>query len=117
MRVIVTGDRNWDDPVTIQNELAKLPPDSTVVHGDCRGADRWAGRLARELGLTVVAWPAEWKKHGRKAGPIRNQEMVDSGADLVLAFHPDLGRSKGTRDCVRRAQRARIQVRVIDGTD
>lgn len=50
---------------------------------------------------------ADWNEYGRAAGPIRNQEMVDAGADVCLAF-PTGG--PGTRDCMRRARDAGIRV-------
>lgn len=88
MRIIVCGSRHWDDGDRIENVLAwyaKRGP-VTVVHGDAPGADRLAGRAARKLGLSVEAHPAEWDKYGRRAGPIRNRKMLESGVDLVLAF-------------------------------
>jgi len=45
------------------------------------------------------------RQYVSNAGSIRNQEMVDAGAAMCLAFHRDLAASKGIRDCVRRAIR------------
>jgi hypothetical protein len=108
MRVIVTGSRDWCDRHLMRAVLSQLPNGSTIVHGAYKGADAIADELARELGHTPEPQAAKWKELGPKAGPLRNQEMVDSGADLVLAF--PLGRSKGTWDCVDRAKRAGIRV-------
>lgn len=63
-------------------------------------------------GLPVEAHPADWRSCGRAAGLIRNQRMVDLGADLCLAF--PLGESRGTWDCVARARKAGIEVRIIE---
>jgi hypothetical protein len=53
-------------------------------------------------------YKAEWDKHGRAAGPIRNQQMLDDGKpDLVLAF----AGGRGTDDMCRRAREAGIEVR------
>jgi len=83
-----------------------------IIHGDCRGADRLAGQAAEQLGLTVRAYPAQWDSHGRAAGPIRNQQMIDEEhPDLVIAFHDDLTKSKGTRDMLQRAKRSGITCR------
>ena len=54
--------------------------------------------------------PADWSTHGRAAGPIRNQQMVDRGADICLAF--PTSSSIGTWDCVRRAKAAGIPVEI-----
>ena len=46
-----------------------------VVHGGARGTDRWAGRLARRLGLRVHEFSADWS-HGGMGGPMRNGRMA-----------------------------------------
>lgn len=82
-----------------------------VVHGGARGADQIAGYLCKELDIPVKEYPADWKKHGRKAGPIRNQQMLNEEAiDEVWAFW--LG-SPGTRDMIDRAFKAGILVKVF----
>ena len=80
----------------------------TVVHGDAPGADTLAKQVAEEYGMQVEAHPADWRKHGKAAGPLRNQRMVALGADICLAF-PEPG-SRGTLDCMRRAEAAGIGV-------
>jgi hypothetical protein len=78
-----------------------------VVHGGAVGADTSAGALAEALGLPVTVYHAEWDKHRRAAGPIRNQRMLDeANPDLVLAFPG----AKGTADMVRRAKEAGVRV-------
>lgn len=86
--------------------------DVTLVHGKARGADQMAEAIAIELGWDVEAHAAEWTKYGRAAGSLRNQAMVNAGADICLAF--PLPSSIGTRDCIRRAEIAGIPVRVIE---
>ena len=118
MRVICSGSRDWTDRAAVVRELACLieefGPDVTVVHGDCRGADRIAAAEARTLGLAVEAFPADWVKYGRAAGPIRNQQMLNSGVDLVICFHSDLFQgSRGTLDMYTRAQRIGTPIRVV----
>lgn len=112
MRILVCGSRYWTDKEFIRKVLAELPEGSTIIHGDCRGADRLAGEVAKELGLQVIAYPAQWKL-GAKAGPIRNKQMlVEEEPDFVLAFHDDLTHARGTRDMLRRADKAGISYRV-----
>lgn len=87
----MTGSRTWSDAATVRRVLEALVDpyrrlESTVVHGACRsGVDAMAGAWAREKGVPVEEHPADWAA-GRRAGPLRNQAMVDLGADLVLAF-------------------------------
>lgn len=115
MRVLVCGDRNWTDPSPIMLELIKLEGETTIVHGAARGADTLGGLAAEFLGMNVEAHPAKWQEYGRAAGPIRNQEMLDSGLDLVLAFHENISSSKGTKDMIRRAKKDGIPIKLVEG--
>ena len=83
----------------------------TIVHGNCRGADKIAGSIGKKLGFNIEPHPADWKKYGKSAGPIRNTEMVNSNIDLVLAF--PVGNSKGTKDCLEKARRKGISTIVV----
>lgn len=59
-------------------------------------------------------YPADWEKHGKAAGPIRNQQMLTEGKpDIVVAFSDNLSNSKGTADMCRRAHKAGLPVYVI----
>ena len=114
MRLLICGSRTWWDPVPIAAVLAACPPDTTVVHGDARGADRLAAGLARLAGLAVEAHPADWTRDGRAAGPRRNAAMLATGIDQVVAFRVD-GASPGTDHMVRIARKAGVPVRIISG--
>lgn len=82
------------------------------MHGGAKGADSLAGLVARQLGFKVEVYPANWKKYGRAAGPVRNNQMLDTDPDVVLAFHPNLKESKGTAHCVREARKRSIEVKL-----
>ncbi len=110
MKVLVCGGRNYGNRERIRDVLSKLPPDTTIIHGDARGADTIAGEEAHALGFEVIAVPAQWRVHGRAAGPIRNRVMLAMNPSRVLAFHDDILNSKGTRDCVLEARRRGIPV-------
>jgi len=85
----------------------------TLIHGAAPGADRMAGEIGGLIGYWVLDFPADWRQHGKAAGPIRNRQMLREGQpDLVIAFHDDLSASKGTRDMVRIARKAGIPVLV-----
>jgi len=56
--------------------------------------------------IACETYPADWDKHGKAAGPIRNQEMLDQHPDFVLAFPG----GNGTADMVARARRAGVPV-------
>jgi len=118
--ILVCGDRNWTDAEIIRRELSRFPKGTRIIHGASRGADEIADRVATKLGFEVIPFSADWPKYGRVAGPIRNQKMLESllrqdpeEPKLVLAFHRDLSKSRGTADMVKRARLAGVKVRVI----
>ena len=117
LTILCCGDRHWTDWATIRAALSDYTLPATVVHGNGRGADRMCGTVARELGYEVIAVPADWTRFGLRAGPVRNQLMLDRypAIALVLAFHRDLERSKGTRDMMQRAFKAGIPTRHLTG--
>lgn len=80
------GGREWADAHPIYCLLNGLGRDCTIVHGGARGADQLAGEVARSLGLTEEPHFADWQGKGRRAGHIRNREMLDSGVHEVWAF-------------------------------
>ena len=117
-RVLVCGGRDFNRPEVVHSALeaiegmcAHLELEMVVIHGACpRGADA-AVRSCR-ASFWVMPYRADWKAHGRAAGPIRNQQMIDEAhPDMVLAFPG----GRGTADMVRRARKANIRVVEIEG--
>lgn len=81
-------------------------PIMIVVHGDAPGADRLAKEWAQERGIEQEAHPADWKRLGEIAGPVRNDGMAQLGADGCIAFPG----GRGTADMCGRAEAAGIAV-------
>jgi predicted polyphosphate/ATP-dependent NAD kinase len=78
-----------------------------LIEGDARGADRIAGYWARKNRVINLKFRADWNAHGKAAGAIRNQQMLDEGKPThVLAFPG----GRGTADMVRRAVAACVPV-------
>jgi hypothetical protein len=102
-RIIITGDRNWkcDNLVRmIINDFISTR-NIIIVHGDCpTGVDRSFKVICTELSIDTEPHPALWSTHGKQAGPIRNAEMARLGADYCIAFHQQISKSKGTKNCV-----------------
>ncbi len=115
MRILVCGDRNWSNKKAIFNELKDFPKNTVIIHGAARGADSIAGTVAKELGFEVEVYPADWNKFGKAAGIIRNKQMLEAKPDLVLAFHPDLDKSKGTKNMVQISRKAGVETKLITG--
>jgi hypothetical protein len=112
-RLLVCGDRNWSNRKLIKDKIKAAKPD-VIIEGEARGADSLGRDVANELRIPVLKYPAQWNKHGRAAGPIRNQQMLDEGKpNMVFAFHDDIANSKGTKDMVARAKKAGIKAIVF----
>lgn len=114
MRILVCGGRDFLDEGFCWQQLQSFHmsgdgPITEIIHGGARGADSFAGRWGKGEHIKVRQFPADWKKHGKAAGPIRNQEMLGTNPDAVLAFKG----GKGTADMVRRAEAAGIRVERI----
>ena len=88
MRVAIVGSRdypNWSSIINFVKRLAGKYPDTVVVSGGARGVDSVAVKAAELAGLKVEVYPADWDKHGKKAGFLRNKTIVDR-ADKLVAF-------------------------------
>jgi hypothetical protein len=110
VKVLVTGSRDWETPQDVFDVLAALRP-NLVIHGGCpTGADAFAEQWCADTGTPQDMHPADWGKHGRRAGYLRNKEMVDERPDLVVAFL--LPGSKGTQMTIDLARVAGLNVRV-----
>lgn len=122
-RVLVCGSRTVTRAhlPLIRAELELLPKTCVVVHGGQgiwstkfewweSGADMLASEIAEELELETECYPADWRL-GRRAGPLRNQKMIELGADLVIAFWD--GVSRGTAHTVQCAQKSGIPTRIV----
>jgi len=79
--VVAGGGRNllWSPQQIAVALLARNGGQSVhlLLHGGARGADRAIGRAAQQLGWPVEVLPADWRRHGRAAGPIRNRELLE----------------------------------------
>lgn len=115
-RILITGDREWNDISKMVAILSKhIHADcDIIIHGDARGADRMGVEVAQKLGVSkdrILAFPAEWHKYHKAAGPIRNQQMLMEGKPtLVLAFHDHIVKSKGTKDMINISRKAGVPV-------
>jgi hypothetical protein len=118
VKVIVAGSRSWTDEASIHRSLEgthALFSFTEVVSGGCKGPDTFGENWARSKGIPVKVFPADWAKHGRAAGPIRNGEMADY-ADALIVFWD--GYSRGTMNMLEHARKQGLAFTIhrTDGT-
>ncbi len=110
IRLLVCGGRDFTDRDAAFAAIDRVHAERGVallIHGAARGGDTFGAEWAEARGVPVLAFHADWAGLGRKAGPIRNQRMLDEGRpDLVLA----LPGGRGTADMVRCASAAGVEV-------
>lgn len=97
-RVLVFGGRDYNDRDYVWRVLSYFheeDPFSVLIHGGATGADTIAGEWARANGVREVKMLADWKKHGKAAGPIRNTRMLTHGKPDVAVGFPG---GRGTAD-------------------
>lgn len=118
--ILVCGGRDFDDePVFdhIMDSLLRLNREDAsgfqivIVHGGARGADTLADRWAKSRGIPVVACPADWDKHKKAAGIIRNAEMLKKWHPHVVVAFPG---GRGTAHMVSIARKAGVPVHEVD---
>jgi hypothetical protein len=113
MRIIVAGSRSVLDE-QVRDALARCPWVgfvSAVVSGTAKGADEFGERWAEQHNITVVKYPADWEKYGKKAGPLRNKLMAENADGLVAVWD---GESRGTRSMIELARRLGLRVFVLE---
>mgnify|MGYP000860097131 CR=1 FL=1 len=99
-----------------------------LLHGGARGADAAIGRAAQQLGWSSAVMPAQWERHGRAAGPIRNRELLEQAiakavahtspvsiaSVLVVAFPGGAGTASLVREARRMASRSPVPLAVVE---
>jgi hypothetical protein len=87
----ITEYHHWNDPdkrYKVYNILEELIFESkleitTVISGTCWGMDKLGEEWALTNNVPIISMPAEWKKYGKGAGPIRNTAMAKIGDALI----------------------------------
>lgn len=118
MKILVTGSRDWDDGLVIDQTLRQINPEDgrehLLIQGGARGADTIALNVALMRFWSFRTVVPDWTV-GKMAGPMRNQRMVDMGPDVCVVFRRN--KSRGATDCGLRAEKAGIKTYWIEYED
>jgi hypothetical protein len=89
MKLIIAGSRSITDYTIVKRAINRLlinPTDiNEIVSGTARGVDRLGERYAKEHGIKITKFPANWNKYGKRAGYLRNEQMAKY-ADVLIAI-------------------------------
>ena len=115
MKIIIAGTRTFNDKHLLFCQMDYLIAKFDlqyfeVISGTAEGADKLGEEWGKERHATITRFPADWNKHGKAAGPIRNAEMADV-ADICVVFWD--GKSKGTKNMIETALSKGLMVKVI----
>ena len=98
-QIIVTGGRGYDD-FNMVSDILDLFDIGAIIQGGANGADKLAREYAKLKHLEYTTVIAEWDKHGRAAGPIRNRQMLQMFPEAIVLAFPG---GAGTDNCVKTA--------------
>jgi hypothetical protein len=103
-RVLVCGGRDFSDRAWLYRVLDGVhnsDPFLCVIQGGARGADSLAALWAKDRCVPLITFFANWNAHGKAAGALRNQQMLDVGKPTLVIGFPG---GRGTADMMRRAK-------------
>lgn len=99
MRVIIAGSRTIKDKVVVAQAIQESMYDITeIISGGAGGVDHCGKVLGNEMGIPVRRYLPDWDRHGKAAGPIRNQVMAENADALILVWDGHSPGSKSMRE-------------------
>jgi hypothetical protein len=110
MKLVVCGSRDCDDYQVVVNHLKHMTTIEEIVSGCARGADKLGERYAEENNIPLKKMPADWKRWGKSAGYIRNEDMAEY-ARYVICFWD--GKSPGSKGMIKFCRENEIPILVI----
>lgn len=109
MKVAIIGSRDFNDYGKLKEVLNFFKP-TKIISGGAKGADLLGEKYANENGIEKIIHYPDWDKHGRGAGFVRNQLIIDD-CDVVIAFWD--GESKGTKNSIEKAEKQKKHTIII----
>lgn len=111
VKLVICGSRDFADYPRLctfmDNQVLRALRPDFILSGSARGADALGERFARDRRIPLQLFPADWDRHGRSAGYIRNEEMIGAATHLVAFWD---GQSRGTHHAINFAHRRGIPV-------
>lgn len=113
MKIAIIGSRTFNDYQFLKETLSEYKDIDIIVSGGATGADSLSERYAKENNIQTLIFKPNWDKYGKRAGYLRNIEIVDN-SDLVIAFWD--GKSQGTKHSLQYAKKQGVPVKILNFT-
>lgn len=111
MKIAIIGSRNFTNYKLLQEILEQYKPKITlVVSGAAKGADSLGEKWALENNIQTLIFPADWNQYGKRAGFIRNEDIIKN-CDCCVAFWD--GESKGTKHSLSLCKKYNKPVKIV----
>jgi hypothetical protein len=101
-KIGVSGSRSFNNEKLLFDTLDEIEGIVEIVTGGAKGADQLAEKYADEKGLKKKIFLPAWERHGRFAGAIRNNDIIDYADMMVILWD---GKSKGTKDVIEKCKK------------
>lgn len=113
IKLAVVGSRTFNDRRLLEQKLEEIDSEKTiicVVSGGARGADLFGEEWAKKNGIETQIFYPDWERLGKKAGIVRNKDIVDN-CDELIAFWD--GISNGTKSSIEMAKSQGKKVTIV----
>lgn len=110
MKLIIAGSRTYTNYGAVEYAMRDLRP-ARILSGGADGVDALGEQWARRHGVPLTIYPANWERHGKAAGPIRNAEMARNADALLLLWD---GQSSGSRNMLETAWRHGLKITEVN---
>lgn len=102
MKIGIVGSRRYPRLDDVRQFIRALERSTVIVSGGAIGVDTVAVETAIALRMSYEVYHADWSRYGRRAGALRNQQIVNA-SDYIVAFWD--GDSPGTQITINMAKR------------
>lgn len=110
-KIIINGSRSFSNYTSLRLALKSYiminqiePNLIEIISGGAKGADTLAIKFAKEYNLNYKIMNADWDKYGKKAGIIRNADMLNYATsnpnDIAILISFWNGNSRGTKHMI-----------------
>lgn len=112
MRIGIIGSRGFNNYILVKDVMSEYINNvDVIVSGGAKGADTFGEIWAKEHNKETLIFLPDWNKYGKRAGFIRNQDIVKN-SDLIIAFWD--GYSKGTKSSIDLCSKFNIPIKIVN---